>query len=49
MAAIETGNPRIEINRQQALRRRTIELLVLAAASLAFLFALAIAFGFISG
>lgn len=49
MSAIETGNPRISINPKQALRRRAIELLVLAGASLAFLFALGIAFGLITG
>lgn len=47
MAAIETGNRRIANN--SPVRRRAVELLVLAAASLAFLFTLAIAFGFISG
>ncbi len=49
MAAIETGNPRIATNPRLAMRRRATELLVLVGASLAFLFALAVAFGFISG
>ena len=49
MSAIESVNPRIAINPKQALRRRAIELLVLAGASLALLFALAIAFGLITG
>lgn len=48
MATIETGNPRTT-NSRQATRRRAIELLMLTGASLAFLFALAIAFGLISG
>ena len=48
MAAIETGNPR-PTNSRPAFRQRAIELLMLAAASLAFLFALAIAFGLVSG
>lgn len=49
MAAIETGNPRIANNARLPMRRRAAEVLVLGAASLAFLFTLAIAFGFISG
>ena len=49
MASIETGNLRIATNLVLAMRRRAVELLVLAVASLAFLFTLAIAFGFISG
>jgi hypothetical protein len=49
MAAIETGNPRIASNPRLAMRRRAVELLVLTGTSLAFLFALAVAFGFISG
>lgn len=49
MSAIETGNPRSTTNPRLVARRRAAELLVLAGASLAFLFTLAIAFGFISG
>lgn len=49
MAALETGNLRIATKPYLPMRRRAVELLVLAAASLAFLFTLAIAFGFISG
>lgn len=49
MASVETGNLRIATNPGLATRRRAVELLVLAMASLAFLFTLAIAFGFISG
>jgi len=49
MAAIETGNLRTTSNARLAIRRRAAELLTLIAASLAFLFALAIAIGLISG
>lgn len=49
MSAIETGATRMTRDPHLALRRRAAELLVLAVASLAFIFALAIAFGFISG
>lgn len=48
MAAIETGNPRTT-NSRQSVRRRAVELLMLTGTSLALLFALAIAFGFVSG
>ena len=49
MTAIQTGNPRIASNPRLVRRRRAVELLVLTCASLAFLFALSIAFGLISG
>jgi hypothetical protein len=49
MTSIDSGNPRVLSNPRPAMRRRAVELLVLCGASLAFLFALAITFGFISG
>ena len=49
MAAIETGNPRIAHQPHRAKHRRAVELLMLGAASLAFLFSLAVAIGFVSG
>jgi hypothetical protein len=49
MTAIETGHPRIAANVVQATRRRALAFLALVAASVAFLFSLAVAFGFISG
>lgn len=49
MTAIETGNPRSVTRPGRAVRRRAVELLMLAGTSLAFLFALAVAFGLVSG
>ena len=46
MASIETGNSRMASNGKH---RRAVELLGLAGASLALLFTLAVAFGFVSG
>lgn len=49
MTVIETGKSRIAINPRIVMRRKAAELLVLAGTSLAFVFALAVAIGFISG
>lgn len=49
MTAIETGNPRSENSYRMAARRRAVEWSILVATSLAFLFALGIALGLISG
>lgn len=49
MTSTEDGNPRTAIKSRAILRRRTADVIVLSAASSAFLFTLAIAFGLISG
>ena len=49
MADIGTSNPRIAHQPHRAKHRRAMELLMLGAASLAFLFSLAVAIGFVSG
>ena len=46
MAFVQSGNPRVAIDRTR--HRRAIELFALTGTSLAFLFVLAIAFGAIS-
>lgn len=49
MTSVDTGNLRMAASPRRAARARLTERLVLATTSIALIFALAIAFGFISG
>lgn len=49
MTSVDTGNPRMTTGPCRAARARLTERLVLTTTSIALIFALSIAFGFISG